>query len=118
MNSPKTALVVDDDPSTRLLLHKYLTRNGYEVDTAENGGAALPLLDSRHYHVILLDLMMPILDGRGVIKHLQAHRPDQVSRVVIITAYPGQLSVSDLGIKAVVSKPFTFDILGNILDKL
>src|SRR5687768_2975738 len=111
MNSVKTALVVDDDPSTRLLLQKYLTRNGYDVQTAEDGAKALPMLDSTDYGLVLLDLMMPILDGHGVLKHLKEQRPAQLGRVVIVTAYPGQLSSSDLGVRAVVSKPFTFDVL-------
>lgn len=118
MATVKTALVVDDDPSTRLLLHKYLSRSGYDVETAENGSEAVGLLERNDYAVILLDLMMPILDGRGVVKYLQAHRPAQVARIVMVTAYPGQLDLSNLGVKAVVSKPFTFDVLSNILESL
>ncbi|HUP48201.1 MAG TPA: response regulator [Thermoanaerobaculia bacterium] len=115
MNSPKTALVVDDDPSTRLLLQKFLARSGYEVEVAQHGGEAVEMLAESDYGVIMLDLMMPILDGLGVLEFLRERRPEQVGRVVIVTAYPRQLDASELGVCAIVSKPFTFDVLTGVL---
>ena len=118
MNSVKTALVVDDDPSTRLLLQKFLARSGYAVDTANHGGEAVTLLERSDYGVVMLDLMMPIMDGHGVLDFLRQNRPRQIGRVIIVTAYPRQLSNTDLGVGAVVSKPFTLDALRGVLESV
>lgn len=118
MNSIKTALVVDDDPSTRLLLQKFLSRSGYEVDTANHGGEAVTKLAHSDYSVVMLDLMMPILDGHGVLEFLRDKRPAQVERVIVVTAYPRQLSTAELGVGAVVSKPFTLDLLTGLLQRI
>lgn len=118
MNSIKTALVVDDDSSTRLLLQKFLSRSGYEVETANHGGEAVALLERSDYGVVMLDLMMPIMDGHGVLDFLRDKRPSQIGRVIIVTAYPRQLSKTELGVGAVVSKPFTLDLLTGVLQSL
>ena len=115
MNSRKTALVVDDDPNARVLLQKFLARSGYEVETAQHGGEAVELLERSDYEVVMLDLMMPVLDGRGVLDFLRQRRPAQIERVIVVTAYPQELSSKQLGVCAVVSKPFTFDVLSGVL---
>ena len=56
-------MVVEDDPSTRKLLTAILSQSGYEVIPAENGGHALELLDKKHVDLIVLDIMMPGIDG-------------------------------------------------------
>ena len=115
MNSIRTALVVDDDPSSRLVLEKFLVRSGFEVDLAAHGGEAVTRLEQRDYGVVMLDLMMPILDGHAVLAFLRKENPSVLDRVVVVTAYPGPLSSAELGVRAVVSKPFTFDLLSNVL---
>lgn len=118
MNSIKTALVVDDDPSTRLLLQKFLARCGYSVDIASHGGEAVELLERSHYGLVMLDMMMPVLDGHGVLDFLRQNRPQQIERVIIVTAYPRPLSKTDLGVGAIVSKPFTIDALSSVLQSV
>ena len=115
MLSTKIALVADDDASTRLLVQKFLMRRGFDVRTARNGVEAVELLTDGDFAVIVLDLMMPVLDGYGVLAFLRERRPESVARVVVITAYPQPLSSDELGVSAVVSKPFTFDLLGAIV---
>lgn len=56
-------LVVDDDKHTRMLLQTYLEDAGYRVATAENGEAALEVMDSEHIDLVVLDIMMPKMDG-------------------------------------------------------
>ena len=56
-------MVVEDDPSTRKLMHAILSQNGYEVISAENGEHALELMDKKHVDLIVLDIMMPKMDG-------------------------------------------------------
>ena len=79
-------LVVDDDAGVRQLLRRTLEAEGYSVGEAENGRAALALLESGLPGVILLDLMMPEMDGFGVVSALRAREAWHGIPVVIITA--------------------------------
>ena len=56
-------MVVEDDPSTRKLMQAILSQNGYEPVLAENGEHALEILDKKHVDLIVLDIMMPKMDG-------------------------------------------------------
>ena len=56
-------LVVDDDKNTRLLLKAVLEAERYTVSTAENGEAALEIMDREHIDLVVLDIMMPKMDG-------------------------------------------------------
>ena len=56
-------MVVEDDPNTRKLMQAILSQSGYEVILAENGGHALELMDKKHVDLIVLDIMMPRMDG-------------------------------------------------------
>jgi Response regulators consisting of a CheY-like receiver domain and a winged-helix DNA-binding domain len=64
-------LVVEDDKSTRKLIEAVLKRDGYSVHTAENGIAALELMDTQHIDLIVLDIMMPEMDGYEFTKELR-----------------------------------------------
>lgn len=64
-------LVVDDDKSTRLLLKAVLESENYTVCTAENGEAALSILDENHIDLVVLDIMMPKMDGYEFTKTLR-----------------------------------------------
>lgn len=64
-------LVVDDDKSTRLLLKAVLESENYTVYTAENGEAALALMDQAHIDLVVLDIMMPKMDGYAFTKTLR-----------------------------------------------
>ena len=57
-------LVVDDERAIRNSLKEILTDEGYEVDTAEDGAAALALAEREHYNIIFCDIKMPGMDGR------------------------------------------------------
>lgn len=64
-------LVVEDDKNTRKLMEAVLKRDGYSVHTAENGIAALDLMDVQHIDLIILDIMMPVMDGYEFTKELR-----------------------------------------------
>lgn len=64
-------LVVEDDKNTRKLMEAILKRNNYQVFTAENGEAALELMDTQHIDLIILDIMMPKMDGYTFAKELR-----------------------------------------------
>ncbi|HWP22506.1 MAG TPA: response regulator transcription factor [Candidatus Cryosericum sp.] len=65
-------LVVEDDPNARRLMRAVLERAEYSVSTAENGSAALELMDAQHVDLIVLDVMMPGMDGYALTSELRA----------------------------------------------
>lgn len=67
-------LVVDDDKNTRRLIEAVLSRENYTVTTAENGEQALQRLDEQHIDLIVLDIMMPKIDGYELTRQLRAGR--------------------------------------------
>jgi serine/threonine protein kinase len=90
------ALVADDDPSTRYILASVLARNQIAFDEAENGAAAVKLLKTNRYELVFIDLLMPRMDGWGVIDYLRAKRSDTSPRVFIVTGVHDQkLSAAD-----------------------
>jgi serine/threonine protein kinase len=90
------ALVADDDPATRYILSSVLARNQIAFDEAENGAAAIKLLKSNRYELVFIDLLMPRMDGWGVIDYLRAKRSDKSPRVFIVTGVHDQkLSAAD-----------------------
>ena len=85
----KRVLVVDDDDAIRVMLAKVVERQGMEVDTARDGLEAIQRLDQDgRYGVVLLDLMMPRVDGYGVLKHLSTNLPGMLQRTIIASAVP------------------------------
>jgi serine/threonine protein kinase len=90
------ALVADDDPATRYILGSVLARNEIAFDEAENGAAAIRLLKTNRYELVFIDLLMPRMDGWGVIDYLRAKRSDKSPRVFIVTGVQDQkLSTAD-----------------------
>ncbi len=76
-------LLVDDEERIRKLLNLYLTREGYEITEAGNGKEALEIALSEDFHCILLDLMMPEMDGIEVAKEL---RKEKSTPIIMLTA--------------------------------
>jgi CheY-like chemotaxis protein len=81
------ALVVDDDVAIRILVSRILEGRRFIVDTANDGAEAIQKLATASYAVILLDLMMPRVDGIGVVKFLAEYHPDQLASVIVMTAF-------------------------------
>jgi CheY-like chemotaxis protein len=81
-----SALVVDDDPETRELLRRLLEREGYQVAEAENGRVALDRIREARPGVILLDLMMPEMDGFEFVRRFRKHDAWLGIPIVVITA--------------------------------
>src|SRR5260370_41791642 len=78
-------LVVDDESVIAQLIADVLGGEGFEVDTAPHGLAALDRLANRTYDVILGDLRMPALDGFGLFRAIERRYPDLLGRFVFIT---------------------------------
>lgn len=101
-----TILVVDDKASVRILLQEYLTEQGYRVVPAENGQEALYAARRERPDVILLDIMMPKMDG---FQFLQKYRRERNTPVVILTAREEETDTVlglELGADDYVIKPF------------
>jgi serine/threonine-protein kinase len=90
------ALVADDDPAARYLLGSVLQKNHIIYDEAANGADAIRFLKSHEYAFLFIDILMPRIDGWGVIDYLRSHRPKQMPRTFIVTGVQDQkLSVAD-----------------------
>jgi DNA-binding response OmpR family regulator len=100
-------LIVDDNPDIVALLRANLQAAGFETDEALNGEVALRRVEENPPDVMLLDLMMPVLDGWGVLEALQ-DRPHQPSVIVVTAGHSpnGVDRASQLGVAAYVTKPF------------
>ena len=83
---PPSALLVEDDPLSRDLLRRLLNAEGWQVTEAENGRAGLEMLDVAHPHLILLDIMMPEVDGFGFVEGLRERTEWSQVPVVVVTA--------------------------------
>lgn len=106
------ALIVDDDPAIRSVLKRGLAYAGFAVDTAECGADALALARERYPDVVILDVMMPGLDGIEVLERLRV--ADAQLPILMLTGKDGtddQLRALKRGADDYVIKPFTFDIL-------
>lgn len=103
------ALIVEDDPAIRRLLEKLLSRREMDVDTAHDGLVAVEKLRAQRYSVLILDLMVPELNGFEVIDFMK--RENLRVPVAVVSAVSQQALVRlDLDIvKLVISKPFDVD---------
>ena len=100
-------LVVDDEKNIREVVREYAQLNGYEVDEAANGLEALNMAGSTDYDCIILDIMMPVLDGFSACKQIK-----QIKQVPIIMLSARQeeydkLFGFELGVDDYVVKPFS-----------
>lgn len=100
-------LVVDDEDAIRALVVRLLRRAGLDAVPAIDGQDAIEKLDAGAFDAIVLDLMMPRVDGFGVIEHLIETNPDMVEKVVVTTAFPKTAAKERLHhLCCVLSKPF------------
>lgn len=105
-------LIVDDSERLRQALRSGLDSMGLAVDVAADGQAALAFLDAGHYDVIVLDLLMPRLDGREVLRQIRRRGLD--TRVLVLSALDGveeRVGRLDDGADDYLVKPFSFEEL-------
>jgi DNA-binding response OmpR family regulator len=105
-------LVIDDDPSVTSVIKRGLVYEGYAVDTAATGAQGLTIARDRAPNLVILDVMMPGLDGYEVLERLR--RANASLPVMMLTAKDGaadQVKGLDLGADDYVMKPFRFEVL-------
>lgn len=107
-----TVLVVDDDPGVLDVLSLALDAEGYDVVLARNGREALEQANKRRPKLMLVDLMMPIMDGWQFVRECRKLKNFMRTPVIILSAARNvEESTGDLGVQAVVAKPFNLDHL-------
>jgi CheY-like chemotaxis protein len=113
----KTLLVVDDEATIAEMLQTVLEDEGYRVITAGNGHDALQRIAEQVPHLILSDVMMPVLDGRTLLAQLRANPSYQAIPFILMSA-GGYQPDHDDGYQAFVAKPFDLEQLLLIIKQL
>jgi CheY-like chemotaxis protein len=117
--APQRVLVVDDEPSIRELVAEALRDSYYQVDTAANGADALRLMRRRRPHAIVLDMMMPVLDGGAFRDLMQLNPRFAAIPVLLVTAAYGAFEIAErVGAAACLTKPFELEELVRTVDRL
>ncbi len=106
-------LVADDEPALRKLLKTNMELEGYETLEASNGAEVLECVERDNPDIILLDIMMPVMDGWEVMTALAAN-PEYEQKVILVSAKASddaQLQGWELGADEYITKPFDLDAL-------
>jgi len=111
-------LIVDDEPAITDLLAAVLEEEGYQVSIANNGRNGLNSLEAVKPDLVLSDVMMPILDGRGLCQAMQAHPIYQAITIILMSAAV-EVNVSE-GCKyaAFLKKPFNLDTVLELIARV
>ncbi|CAM4421836.1 response regulator transcription factor [Paenibacillus tarimensis] len=104
-------LVVDDEWNMRNLLRVYLTKNGFQVSEAANGHEALQVIERGSYDLILLDVMLPDMDGWEVCKRVRQTKQTPIIMLTARTETKDKVQGFTLGADDYVVKPFEPDEL-------
>ena len=120
-NLAHRVLVVDDEPQVVWVLQLALDAEGYEVLTARDGVEALAQISQGHPELMVLDVMMPRMDGWSVMREMSKLPVEERPRVVMVTALASshdRATAAELGADAYVPKPFDMDQLLGVLHGL
>ena len=104
-------LIVEDEPDIEELLLAYLKDAGYEEESACDGVAALDLFRRKHWDLVLLDLMLPKIDGYGVCEVIRRESSVPIVMLTALDSEQSQLRGFDLQIDDYVTKPFSMPVL-------
>lgn len=120
-NSLPSVLVVDDEPQVVWVLQFSLEAEGYTTYAANNGVEALAEIVEHHPNLMVLDIMMPTMDGWSVLEEMLKLPVEERPRVVIVSALSSlrdRAKAAELGADAYVPKPFNVDELLAVLHGL
>ena len=113
---PISILVVDDEPAIRALVAKIVERAGYRADVARDGADAIAKLEKNHYSVLIVDLMMPIMDGYAVVDWVKNHADHKPAIIVVSAADSAALRRFDGSVvHSIIRKPFDVDMLSDLV---
>ena len=105
--SDAPVLVVDDEPMVRDVLARYLTREGFSVETASDGEQALAAFEARPPRLVLLDLMLPRVDGLEVFQRMRGRAPTPVIMLTARGEETDRIVGLEIGADDYVTKPFS-----------
>lgn len=111
--SPARILIVDDIADNRAILLRRFQREGFEVAEADNGFKALELIDAQEFDLVLLDVMMPGIDGVETLKHIRRQKTASALPVIMVTAKTESEDIVEslkLGANDYVTKPVDFAV--------
>lgn len=117
----RTVLVVDDDPEIRNMLRISLALEGFRVECVADGASALEAVENKQPDVMLLDIMMPVLDGYSVMKHLHEAPDAAPMPVIILSAKAGDEDLWEgwrCGVDSYITKPLDLDVLLSEIDRV
>ena len=107
---PKKLLIIEDEKDIQDLLQHYLKREGYEVEGVKDGDAGLRKLAQERYDLILLDLMLPQMDGLEICRRLRSRLPTAEIPVIMLTAKAEEadrIVGLEMGADDYITKPFS-----------
>jgi len=112
------ALIADDDEGIRTLLTAVLELDGWEVRVASDGAEAVAMTEAYHPDAVLLDVMMPNIDGLGALRRIRANRANEDVAVVMVSAYDTpdtRDDAQDAGADDFIVKPVAVD---DVIDRV
>jgi DNA-binding response OmpR family regulator len=111
-----SVLVVDDEPAIRALVAKIVQRAGFRADVARDGADAIARLEKQSYSVLIVDLMMPIMDGYSVIDWVKHHAHPKPAIIVVSAGDSAALRRLDGSVvHSIIRKPFDVDVLSDLI---
>jgi DNA-binding response OmpR family regulator len=118
----KTILIVDDEPSILMTIQFLMTQQGYDVLTAERGEDALDLISRYKPDLVLLDIMLPGIDGYEVCEIIRLNPDYGKVKIVFLTAKGHETEIAEglaLGADAYITKPYSnVELLAKIKELL
>ncbi|MBI1805370.1 MAG: response regulator [Ignavibacteriae bacterium] len=122
MSEKVRILVAEDDTQLRESLDHHLSEQGYDVTSASDGNEAIPLIHGREFHLVILDLKMPYIDGFEILKFIKSTFPN--TKVIVLTAYADLMTTErckSLNADEVIGKPYNvqdlFDVIEGMMKK-
>ena len=106
----KKILIVDDEPNIVMALEYTFKKNNFEVFIARDGQEALDILKSTYPDVIILDVMMPMVDGYATLEHIKKDTNLKHTKVIFLSAKNKESDIQkglDMGADAYLTKPFS-----------
>lgn len=111
-------LFVDDDPASRRLIQKGLAADGIEIELAEDGPSGIKRIQKEHFDAIVLDIMMPGVDGLQVGKSIRGASLNTDTPIILLSAHPmafREKAAKRLNPAASLSKPVKLDKLAKVI---
>jgi DNA-binding response OmpR family regulator len=113
----KRILLVDDQKELRDLLSRFFLLNGYEVEDVEDGEAAMALIKSKRYDLIVADFKMPRMDGLDLTRKLKLYYPS-VSILIMSGSGVGEAFFREAGADAFLTKPLDLSSMKSLVEEI